>query len=291
MGLGLTGREAFGQEGDAEAVDPPPDIVVEREGEGEHAGEDDHGTPHYPLEKPERIAWSFDGIFGTYDAAQLQRGFQVYQSSCATCHGLGRVAFRTLAEPTGPYLSEEAMRAIAAAYQVPDDDTGELRPGRPSDYFPAIAPGAAGFAAVPPDLSLMAKARGVSPGFPGWLIDGIIPYQEGGADYIYSLLVGYHAPPEGEEAPPGLFYNPYFVSGAYIAMPPPLFDGAIPYADEAIPETVAQYAEDVAAFLMWTAEPKLTDRKRIGFQAMIFIAVFATLVFFTKRRVWRGVEH
>jgi ubiquinol-cytochrome c reductase cytochrome c1 subunit len=254
------------------------------------AGAEEGGIPHYPLEKPERLDWSFDGLFGTYDTEQLQRGLEVYQSVCSACHGLGLVAFRTLADKTGPWLSDDAMRAIAASHQVPDADSGELRAGRPSDYFPAVAPGGAAFAAKPPDLSLMAKARGVSPGFPGWIIDGIIPYQEGGPDYIHALLTGYEDPPPGLTVPPGTFYDPHFVSGIAIAMPPPLYDGAVDYPD-GVPETVDQYARDVAAFLMWTAEPKLDQRKRLGFEAMIFLAVFAILLYLTKKRVWGGVEH
>lgn len=137
----------------------------------------------------------------------------------------------------------------------------------------------------------MAKARAVSPGFPGWLIDGIIPYQEAGPDYIHALLTGYEEAPEGTELSPGTYYNPNFVSGMAIAMPPPLSDGQVDYAEEDVPETVDQYARDVSAFLMWTAEPTLGDRKRIGFQAMIGLVVFAGLMYATKRRVWSKVKH
>ena len=242
--------------------------------------EEEHETPHYPLEVPERQSWSFAGPFGTYDAAQLQRGLQVYRQVCGVCHGLERVAFRTLAAETGPYLIEEAMRAVAAAYRVLDEDTGELREARPADYFPTP-----NFPGNPPDLSLMAKARASGEGFT-WVFDWLRQYQESGVNYIYALLTGYgHEVPEGIDVPPGTFYNPYFLAGAAIAMPPPLSDGRISYSD-GTPETVEQYAADVTAFLMWTAEPKLVERKRLGFQVMVFLIVFAGLAYLTKRTIW-----
>lgn len=252
-------------------------------GEEEHAEEDDHGEPHYPLETPDRRSWSFAGPFGTYETAQLQRGLDVYLSACAGCHGIERVAFRTLTSETGPYLSEEQMRAIAETYTIVDEVTGERRPGRPSDYFPGSN------VLNAPDLSLMAKARAVGEGF-RWMIDAFTQYQEAGPNYIHALLTGYEEPPAGTEIGQGLFYNPYFVSGVALAMPPPLrSDGQISY-DDGTPETVEQYAEDVAAFLMWTAEPKLNDRKSLGFQVMIFLIVFAVLTYLAKRTVWRK-EH
>lgn len=264
----------------------PPVLAQEEEAASAEAAdleaEEDHATPHYPLEIPERRSWSFSGPFGTYDADQLQRGLQVYRQVCAGCHGLERVAFRTLTSEGGPFLSEEEMRAVAEAYFVVDPETGERREGRPADYFPGSN------VAEAPDLSLMAKARGVGDGF-RWLLDPFVQYQEGGANYIHALLTGYQDPPEGQEVPPGLFYNPYFVSGSALSMPPPLRDGAVAYADGS-PETAEQYATDVAAFLMWAAEPKLVDRKRLGFQVMIFLIVFAGLTYFAKRKVW-SKEH
>ncbi len=245
----------------------------------------EHAAPHYPVETPERRSWSFAGPFGTYDAAQLQRGLQVYEQVCAFCHGLDRVAFRTLTSETGPFLSEDEMRAVAASYQVVDADTGERREGRAADYFPTPAYGGNG---TPPDLSLMAKARRVGYGF-RWLLDPFTQYQEGGADYIYGLLTGYEPAPEGATVPPGTFYNVHFNAGDAIAMPPPLSDGRVRYSDGS-PETVEQYAADVTAFLMWTAEPKLGDRKRLGFQVMVFLIVFAGIVYLAKRKVW-SKEH
>ena len=246
--------------------------------------DEEHEELHFPLEIPERQDWTFDGPFGKYDADQLQRGLQVYREVCGLCHGLARVAFRTLASETGPFLSEEEMAAVAAAYQVVDEDTGERRPGRASDYFPTPA-----FPGPPPDLSLMAKARGVGDGF-RWVLDPFTQYQEAGVDYIYALLTGYGAEvPAGIDVPPGTFFNPYFIPGPAIGMPPPLRDGQVAYHD-GTDETVEQYAADVSAFLMWAAEPTLADRKRLGFQVMIFLVVFAGLAFLAKRTVW-AKEH
>ncbi len=267
----------------AKAQDEPAPAAAEAVGSAAPAAE--HGSPHYPLVKPERQSWSFSGPFGTYDPAQLQRGLQVYREVCSFCHGLQRVAFRTLASETGPFLSDEQMRAVAASFRVVDADTGETREGRPADYFPQpnypLTP-------TPPDLSLMAKARGVGGGFQ-FLLDPFLQYQEGGPDYIYGLLTGYEPAPEGVEVPPGTFYNPHFNAGVAIGMPPPLSDGRVSYAD-GTPETTEQYAADVSAFLMWAAEPKLDDRKRIGFQAMVFLIVFAGIVYLAKRRVWAKVH-
>ena len=255
--------------------------------ENEEAAEihdEEHETPHYPLEVPERQSWSFAGPFGTYDAAQLQRGLQVYRQVCGVCHGLERVAFRTLADENGPFISEDEMRAIAAAYRVLDDQTDELREARPADYFPTP-----NFLGNPPDLSLMAKARASGDGF-SWLFDWIRQYQESGVNYIYALLTGYGQDvPEGIDVAPGTFYNPYFLSGAAIGMPPPLTDGRIAYSD-GTPETLEQYAVDVTAFLMWTAEPTLVDRKWLGFLVMVFLVVLAGLAYFAKRAVWAKVH-
>ena len=272
----------------APAVTEPP------AGEVVHAAE----TLHYPIKNPVPQSWSFAGIFGKYDPAQLQRGFQVYKEVCAACHSLNLVAFRTLADGTGPYFSEAQVRSLAAEYQIADgpNEEGEMfeRPGRPSDHFPPPylneqAARAVNNGAAPPDLSLMAKARGVSRGFPWFLIDGVTQYQEGGPDYIRALLTGFEDPPAGVTVAEGTHYNPYFASAAVLAMPPPLSDGQVAYGDGS-PQTVDQYATDVAAFLMWTAEPTLVDRKRIGFQVMIFLIVFAGLMYLTKRRIW-AKEH
>jgi ubiquinol-cytochrome c reductase cytochrome c1 subunit len=252
---------------------------------------EEQATPHYPLEHPRHPGWSFAGPFGKYDAQQLQRGFQVYREVCATCHSLEYVAFRNLASETGPHFTEEEAKALAAEYTIADPsiEAGE-RPGRPSDYFPPAAPYPG---ATPPDLSLITKARAINRGFPTFVFDLFTQYQETGPDYVYSLLTGYQDPPAGVEVPDGLYYNPYFISGPYIAMPPPLSDGQVTYAqnqDETavndVPESVDQYSRDVTAFLMWAAEPHLVDRKAMGLTVMVFLIIFACLVYYTKKKVW-----
>jgi ubiquinol-cytochrome c reductase cytochrome c1 subunit len=254
-------------------------------------GEAAHETVHYPLEKPRHVGWSFAGPFGKYDPQQLQRGFQVYREVCASCHSLGFVPFRTLASESGPHFSEEEARAIAAEYTVADASVeGGERPGRPSDRFPPAPPFPG---ATPPDLSLITKARAINRGFPTFVFDLFTQYQETGPDYVYSLLTGYQEPPAGIEVPDGLYYNPYFISGPAIAMPPPLSDGQVTYAqngDETavndVPETVDQYSRDVTAFLMWAAEPHMVERKAMGLTVMVFLIIFAGLVYYTKKKVW-----
>ncbi len=258
--------------------------------------EHEAATPHYPLLKPRHVSWSFSGPFGRYDPQQLQRGFQVYREVCATCHSLSLVPFRTLASETGPHFSEEAVRALAAEYTIADpaEPAGE-RPGRTSDVFPE-APPYPGVAV--PDLSVMAKARAIERGFPTFVFDVFTQYQETGPDYIYSLLTGYQDPPEGVTVPEGSYYNPYFVSGHATAMPPPLTDGLVAYAqnqDESaandVPETIDQYSRDVTAFLAWTAEPHMVARKSMGLTVMIFLIILAGLVYYTKRKVWAAPPH
>jgi cytochrome c1 len=247
-------------------------------------------------ETPTKQTWSFAGPFGKFDQAQLQRGLKIYHDVCQTCHGLKLVAFRTLAEPGGPGLTPEQAAAFAAEYQVPaaPNDQGEvkLRPARLADYFPSPFKNdneaRARLNAVPPDLSVIAKARSYERGFPGFIFDFFTQYQEQGPDYLVALLTGYAETPKDLKAPPGTFYNKVFPSH-FLAMPPPLADKRVEYTDGS-PQTLDQYAHDVAAFLMWTAEPHLVARKRIGLQVMIFLVVFAGLLYFTKKRVWKSVE-
>ncbi len=257
----------------------------------------ENATPHYPLKDPRYATWTFSGPFGKYDPQQLQRGFQVYREVCSNCHSLSMVAFRTLASKEGPHFTDDEVKALAAAYSIPDAsvDSGE-RPGRPSDVFPPAPPYPN---ANPPDLSLIAKARAVKRGFPTFIFDFFTQYEQAaGPDYVYSLLTGFQDAPAGVKVPDGSYYNPYFISGPTLAMPPPLSDGQVNYAQnknestaDDVPETVDQYAKDVAAFLMWVAEPHLVERKATGLSVMIFLVIFAGLVYYTKKKVWADVEH
>ena len=248
-------------------------------------------------ETPPALKWSFHGPFGTFDRAQLQRGFKVYREVCQNCHGLTLLSFRNLAERGGPEFSRAQAASVAAEYKVKDgpNDQGEMfeRPGRVGDRFPAPFPNdqaarAANGGASPPDLSTIAKARTYERGFPWFVLDIFTQYQEQGVDYITALLKGYEDPPQGFTLPEGSNYNKYF-PGHAIGMPLPLQDNQITY-DDGSPQTVDQYSKDTAAFLMWAAEPHLEARKRIGFQVMFFLIVFAGLLYFTKKRVWSAVE-
>ncbi|WP_244430765.1 cytochrome c1 [Methylocystis sp. ATCC 49242] len=251
-------------------------------------------------EKPNRQEWSFAGVFGRYDKAQLRRGFKVYKEVCSSCHSIKMLAFRNLGQPGGPEFSEKEVAELAASYKIKDgpNDTGEYfdRPGRPSDRFPPPfaneqAARAAMSGAYPPDMSVLAKARGYSRGFPTFLFDALpgLAYQEHGVDYIVSLMEGYSDPPPDVKLPTGQFYDPY-VPGRRIGMPPPLADGSVTY-DDGAPQTIDQYSKDVAAFLMWVAEPHLETRKRIGLGVLSFLIVFAGLLYFTKRKIWSNVAH
>lgn len=243
-------------------------------------------------------SWSFAGIFGYYDRGELQRGFQVYKEVCSSCHAMDYVSYRNLGEPGGPEFTEEQVKAIAAEYEVQDgpDEFGDMfsRPALPRDRFASPwrnenEARASNGGALPVDLSVITKARSYYRGTPWWFIDLFTGYQEHGADYIYALLTGYEDAPEGFELQEGMNYNAAF-PGHQIAMAQPLYDDLIEYAD-GTPATVDQMAHDVTAFLMWTAEPHLEARKRIGFQVMIFLAIFAALLYLTKQKVWARVEH
>ena len=247
--------------------------------------------------QPTMQKWSFSGPFGTFDRAQLQRGFKVYREVCQTCHGLDLLSFRNLGQPGGPGYSEAQVKQIASEYKIKDgpNDQGEMfeRDGRPADRFPRpwANENAARtqYGAVPPDLSVMAKARTFERGFPWFIFDIFTQYQEQGVDYITALMQGYEdKPPAGVNVPSGLSYNRYF-PGHVLAMPKPMEDGRVTYEDGS-PQTLAQYSKDVSAFLMWAAEPHMEARKRIGFQVMIFLLVFAGLLYFTKKKVWHAVK-
>lgn len=251
-------------------------------------------------ETPERQEWSFAGVFGRFDKAQLRRGLKVYKEVCSTCHSIKMLAFRNLGQPGGPELSEKEVADLAASYKLKDgpNDSGEYfdRPGRPSDRFPPPfaneqAARAAMSGAYPPDMSVLVKARGYHRGFPAFLFDGLpgFAYQEHGADYIVSLLKGYKEAPADFKVPDGQYYNVYMI-GRRIGMPPPLSDGAVTY-DDGAPQTVDQYAKDVTAFMAWVAEPSLETRKKTGLGVISFLIVFAALLYFTKRKIWSNVAH
>lgn len=247
----------------------------------------------------EKQTWSFAGPFGQYDKAQLQRGFQIYKETCSSCHALSLVAFRNLGDAGALGYSKEQIKALAAEYTVTDgpNDEGDMfeRAAKSYDRFPSPFPNeqasrASNGGSYPPDLSLIAKARAVERGFPWFVFDAFTQYQEQGVDYLYALLTSYHEAPEGADVPEGQYYNPNFIAGTSLAMAPPLSDELIEYTD-GTPMTVDQYARDVSAFLMWAAEPKLDERKSLGFKVIIFLLIFASLLFFTKKKLWRNVEH
>ncbi len=227
-------------------------------------------------EPPPSINWSFDGLFGAFDRAALQRGFQVYSEVCASCHALSLLHYRNLA---GIGFNEARIKEIAAEVEVTDgpDAEGEMfdRPGRASDRFVAPFPNAnaaraANNGAFPPDLSLMTKARA------------------GGADYLHALLIGYVDPPQGVELSEGMAYNTYF-PGHQIAMPVPLDDDMVEY-DDGTKATVAQMATDVTTFLAWAAEPELEERKRMGLKIVLFLILLTGMMFAVKRKYWTGVH-
>ena len=255
-------------------------------------------------EEPKDVHWSFEGPLGKFDKAQLQRGYKVYREVCSACHAMEQMSFRNLGQKGGPFYDPKYpnpndnpyVKSLAKDIQVKDidQDTGDViqRPGTSADKFPAPFPNepaarASNGGALPPDLSLIAKAR------------------EGGPAYVYSLLTGYRDPPAGLTLTPAQHYNPYFPGdlssawhgaahhtpeGGAIGMPPPLAPGKVTF-DDGKPSTVKEEATDVAAFLMWAAEPKMEERKQFGFGAMIYLLIFAGLLYASYKRIWRNVEH
>ena len=250
----------------------------------------------YPILKPKNEDWSFAGPFGKFDKGQLQRGLKVYKEVCSACHSMNLVSFRNLGDLG--YTTEQ-VKAFASEYEIQDgpNDAGEMftRKGVASDYFPAPFPNeeaaaSANGGAAPPDFSLLAKARGVERGFPTFIIDIFRQYQEGGVDYIYSLLTGFQDAPAGVTVADGTHFNPYFNAASALKMPPPLSDGQVTF-DDGSPETVQEYAKDVSAFMMWAAEPHLEERKRTGFMVMVFLVIFAGLIYLTKKSIYANKEH
>jgi len=252
----------------------------------------------------EKEEWTFAGPFGYYDQDQLRRGFQVYKQVCSSCHGMDLVYYRNLGDESGPNLPEEQIEAIAADYTVTDgpNDQGEMfeRPATPNDPFanPYKNEKEAALVnngVVPPDLSVIAKARNVSPDVAWYMSpvaiaeDLVTMYAEGGPDYIYALLNGYKQPPEGESVQPGLYYNTVY-PGNQIAMPQVLYPDIVAYND-GTPTTPEQYAKDVTAFLMWAAEPKLEERKQMGAKVMLYLFILAALLYMSKRMLWKRLKH
>ncbi len=253
--------------------------------------------------EPQDVHWSFEGPFGKFDKAQLQRGYKVYREVCSACHSMEQMYFRNLGQKGGPFYDPKypnpndnpVVKSLAHDIQIKDidTDTGDAiqRPGQPSDRFPNpfaneyAARGSNG-GALPPDLSVIVKAR------------------EGHAAYIYSLLTGFRTPPAGLTLPAGKYYDPYYAGdlssswhgkgeapeGGAISMPPPLADGKVTF-DDGKPSTVKQEATDVAAFLAWAAEPKMEERKAFGFGAMIYLLIFSVLLYFSYKKVWKNVGH
>ncbi|WP_293677122.1 cytochrome c1 [uncultured Phenylobacterium sp.] len=254
--------------------------------------------------KHREVEWSFTGPFGKFDTAQLQRGYKVYREVCSACHSMSQLYFRNLGQKGGPFYDPEYknpndnpyVKALAADIQVPDIDgeTGDAiqRAAGTADKFPRPFPNeaaarASNGGALPPDLSVIAKAR------------------EGGPDYIYSLLTGYAPTPAGLKVGTGQHYNAYMAGdltaawsgdphhvpkGGFIAMAPPLKNGLVTFDDKS-PSTLEQQAKDVSAFLAWAADPKATERKQFGLGAMIYLFLFSILLWFSYKRVWKGVAH
>lgn len=259
-------------------------------------------APH-PKE-PKAVSWGFEGPFGKFDQAQLQRGYKVYREVCSACHAMNLMSFRNLGQEGGPFYDPKYpnpndnpyVKALAKDIQVNDIDseTGDViqRPATSADRFPSpfaneAAARASNGGALPPDLSVIAKAR------------------SGGPRYIYSLLTGYAAPPAGLTVPAGSYYNQYFPgdltaswsgdhahvpAGGFLAMAPPIQPDQVSF-DDGTKSTVAQQAKDVTAFLAWAAEPKMQERKQFGFAAMIYLLIFTVLLWFSYRRIWRNVAH
>jgi cytochrome c1 len=252
---------------------------------GNAVAEDAHSA-----KAPKTVTWTWEGPFGHFDRQQLQRGYQVYKEVCSSCHSMHLMAFRNLSQPGGPEFTEAQVKALAAGVQINTlDDKGEAfddkgvaiqRPGTAADRFPSpfaneLAARAANNNALPPDLSVIIKAR------------------PNGANYVYSLITGYSDAPASFELLPGLNYNAYFPNHQ-IAMPQPLAsDGQVTYAPNAgNPEpTIDQMAKDVVAYLAWASEPKMEERKQMGVKVMIFLVLLSALLYLAYRQLWKDIDH
>lgn len=269
-------------DGSTAASGPATDVTATEEAtaETEHSGVDssnaDHAEGgHEAIEYPQ-VDWSFEGATGTFDRAAMQRGFQVYKQVCAACHGLNRLAYRNLAALG---YTDGEIKAFAAEATIMDgpNDEGEMfeRPGRPADHFkaPFANDEAARYAnngALPPDLSLITRARSDGP------------------NYVHALLTGYVDAPAGFTVNPGMHYNKYF-TGHQIAMAAPLSDGVVTYDDGTV-ASVDQMAKDVATFLTWAGEPVMEIRKQTGIKVLIFLSIFSVLMYLTKRKIWKDMH-
>jgi ubiquinol-cytochrome c reductase cytochrome c1 subunit len=251
-------------------------------------------------------SWTFGGIRGTFDKAQLQRGFLVYKEVCSSCHGMRQLSFRNLVQKGGPEFPEEGVKTLAATYKVNDvpNDAGKIlkRPARLSDRIPSPFDNdqqarSANNGALPPDLSLIARARGIEAEKPFFMVPWHMVkdiflsggYQEGGSDYLYALLMGYADPPKDVKMSDGMYYNMVY-PGHQIGMPSPLSDGIVKYTD-GTPAKLENHARDVTAFLSWAADPKLEERKRMGLMVMLYLFITAGLLYAAKRHVWAGEPH
>ena len=228
---------------------------------------------------PIKVNWSFKELTGKFDRASLQRGFQVYKEVCASCHSMQYLSYRNLGEPGGPEFTQEEVKAIAASVEIEDgpDSQGEMftRTGKPSDKFKSPYPNveastAANGGAYPPDMSVLVKAR------------------PGGADYMYSVLMGYEEPPAGMKLDDGVYYNKYMI-GQKIKMASPLSEGIVEYSD-GTEATMDQMAKDVTTFLAWAAEPELEERHRVGFKVIINLLLLTILVYLSMKKIWSRVD-
>ena len=228
---------------------------------------------------PIKVNWSFKELTGKFDRASLQRGFQVYKEVCASCHSMQYLSYRNLGEPGGPEFTQEEVKAIAASVEIEDgpDSQGEMftRTGKPSDKFKSPYPNveastAANGGAYPPDMSVLVKAR------------------PGGADYMYSVLMGYEEPPAGMKLDDGVYYNKYMI-GQKIKMASPLSEGIVEYSD-GTEATMDQMAKDVTTFLAWAAEPELEERHRVGFKVIIYLLLLTILVYLSMKKIWSRVD-
>ena len=238
-------------------------------------------NPLYSAESGDllKVKWSFKSLTGKFDRASLQRGFQVYKEVCSSCHSMQYLSYRNLGEPGGPEFTQEEVKSIAASVEIEDgpDSQGEMftRPGKPSDKFKSPYPNVeastiANGGAYPPDMSVLVKAR------------------PGGADYMYSVLMGYEEPPAGMKLDDGVYYNKYMY-GNKIKMAAPLSDDLIEYGD-GTKASVEQMSKDVTTFLMWAAEPHLEARHQMGFKAIVYLIILTTLVYFSMKKIWSRVK-